>query len=89
MHGMTASGPPHAQTWLTTDEVAAHARRATVTVRRAAASGELHSHQPKPRGRRRFHVDAVDAWMLGASDKAQASACGCVHLQTVKRSDAV
>ena len=71
--------------WLATDEVAVIARRSTVTIRRAAASGELHSHQHHPRAKRDYHRAAVEAWIHGASEKAQASECGCVHLQIVKR----
>ncbi|PRY35274.1 helix-turn-helix domain-containing protein [Umezawaea tangerina] len=73
------------RTWLNTADVAARSRRHNVTIRRAASSGELHSHQPAQRGHRRFHIDAVDAWMRGQNKQQQAAACGCQRLQGVKR----
>jgi hypothetical protein len=74
-----------APVWLETAEVAAHARRHVVSIRRAAASGLLHSHQGIQRGRRQYHIDAVDAWIQGGNERAQEAACGCVHLRAVKR----
>lgn len=78
-------------TWLTTAEVAARTGRHTVTVRRAAADGSLHSHQPLrggrpvPGSRRRFAAAAVDAWVQGLDDRTQRQACGCAALRAVRR----
>lgn len=74
-----------ATVWLDTAAVAARADRHEVTIRRIAASGLLHSHQIAQRGRRRFHIDAVDAWIRGGNERAQEAACGCVHLRSVNR----
>ncbi len=74
-----------AKIWLTSAEVEQRTVKHKVTIHRAAASGLLHSHQVKRCGPRRFHIDAVDEWVRGASEDAQKSACGCVHLQIVKR----
>ena len=71
--------------WLDTKQAAVLAKRSVVTIRRAVASGELHSHQPRPRAKRHLAQASVEAWMLGLGEKAPASECGCVHLQLVTR----
>lgn len=63
--------------WLTVPEAAAHARVSKDTVYRAAASGEMHSHQRRQGGKRTFIEAAVDAWAQGLSEKQQIEACGC------------
>ncbi len=70
-------------TWLTTDAVAARAQRSTSTVRLAAVTKQLHGHQPMRNGQPMrkgkwiFHAGAVDAWLHGHDERAQAAACGC------------
>lgn len=77
--------------WLNTEQAAARANRHPVTVRRAASSGELHSHQPLRSGRPvrgarlSFHPAAVDAWVRGLDEPAQRQACGCPQLRSVRR----
>ena len=72
-----------APTWLTSGEVADRARRSPSTVRLAAVTGQLHGHQsmrggkPIRKGKWLFHVTAVDAWIRGLDERAQAIACGC------------
>lgn len=51
--------------WLSTRQVAEHANRHEVTVRRALEAGNLHGGQAKARGSWRVHIDCVDAWLLG------------------------
>jgi excisionase family DNA binding protein len=52
--------------WMTTDESAAHTKMHRQVIARAAASGELHGYQrTEPRGRWRFRVECLDAWVAG------------------------
>jgi phenylacetate-coenzyme A ligase PaaK-like adenylate-forming protein len=69
-----------APTWLDTAAVAERAQRHQVTVRRAASSAELHSHQQQRRGHRRFNVAAVDVWIRGGNEKQQIAECGCARV---------
>lgn len=75
---------PPAPAWLTADAAAERAARHVTTIRLAAVTGDLHGHQPMRNGRRvrggkwSFHPAAVDAWLRGLDERAQAVACGCV-----------
>lgn len=87
--GVPVVGP--APTWLTSDSVADRAQRSPSTVRLAATSGALHGHQsmrdgrPVRKGKWVFHVAAVDAWLHGLDVRAQADACGCTAVTSLRR----
>lgn len=77
--------------WISTAGAATRAERHVCTIRRAAASGELHGHQRIAdghrvrKGRWVFAPDAVDAWVQGLDELAQKKACGCAALRAVRR----
>lgn len=54
--------------WLTTREVAEHARCHTPTVLLAARAGELKGHQRKaPNDTWRFKLEEAEQWLVGES----------------------
>lgn len=77
-----ADGP----VWLSPAETAIRNGMHQRTVQKAAASGELHSHQRRRNGRRRIAQAANDVWVRGGSEAAQIVACGCQPLAVVRRS---
>lgn len=79
--------------WLTTADAAARVQRPVKFIRQALAEGELHGHQRHDRrghavGKSQWRISeaAVDAFVQGADEPAQARACGCPRLRTVGRS---
>lgn len=81
--GVPLVTPPTGVTWLTAGGVAEHTDRHVTTIRLAAVRDELHGHQPMLNGRPvrggkwAFHPAAVNAWVRGLDERAQAVACGC------------
>lgn len=71
--------------WQTATQVADRIRRNVCTVQRIAATGELHGHQRKFKGRWTFAAAAVDAYVQGLDDRVQREACGCARLRAVRR----
>lgn len=60
--------------WFSTSQAAEHTGYHEQTVRRAAEAGELHGSQRTAKGRWRFHIDCLDAWVGGQSCQHRSAA---------------
>ncbi|GAA5153792.1 hypothetical protein GCM10023340_36350 [Nocardioides marinquilinus] len=55
--------PSNGLIWMNTAQASKFVGKHPTTLLKALEAGELHGHQPVPRGRWAIHVDCLDAWV--------------------------